>query len=245
MLDRHEERSSAEASRAAVVRRRRPCLGVQLAGDQVDGPEHSALVDGGLAQPGRQRRAARSAVGPGQSDRSPARRPSCRVRDRSSPHGRLLGPGRDRHPVRSRRPRHRAGLHHAALGDPRGPAVSRRTHHPLPPCRRRRGAHGAGDHVQSGVVRLERRPLIARQRPASARRRVLGRQHRLCPRPPMDIDAVSTRLLGNAAGQRPACAAGPVLRGRARGGVDAARSCFCCFTAGSAAMRWPIGRSPW
>jgi len=81
---------------------------------------------------------------------------------------------RDRHPVRSGRARHRAGLHHAALGNPGGAAVSWRACHQAPFGRWRVGVRGLGTHVQSRLIRLERRSGFARQRSASARGRLLA-----------------------------------------------------------------------
>src|SRR5450631_3737016 len=73
ILNRHEEHPAARR-RLAVVRRRRPRLGLQLAGDQDDRSQHFAAVDRGLAEPDRNGRPVVPAVGAGKPDCSASRR---------------------------------------------------------------------------------------------------------------------------------------------------------------------------
>ena len=69
--------------------------------------------------------------------------------------------------------------------------------------------------------RLGRRAGAAGQRSASAGSGLLGRQHRLCPGAPLDIDAVPARLLGSPSRQPPAGAFGNPVRRHSRHRMDA------------------------
>ena len=77
------------------------------------------------------------------------------------------------------------------------------------PITRRRDRHrlrpgGPCGHLQSADAELGRPQRAVRQRPDSARRILLGRQHRLCPGAQMDLDALPARILAGFAGGRAA-----------------------------------------
>ena len=70
------------------------------------------------------------------------------------------------------------------------------------------GSRRIGSDVQSGFRSTGMTGVPARQWLAASRLRMLGRQHRLCARPQLGIDAVPARLLGGASGDdRVVCSA--------------------------------------
>ena len=63
------------------------------------------------------------------------------------------------------------------------------------------GLAGLGSHVQSIGVQLERHERASRQCISIAGRRLVGRQHPVCPGAPMGLDTVPAHLLANIAGR--------------------------------------------
>src|SRR5260370_16807187 len=106
ILSRHEEHPAARR-RLAVVRRRRPGLGLQLAGDKDDRSHHFTAVDRGIEEPDRNGRPVVPAVGAGKSDRPSPRRPARRFRHPPAAPAHLPAILRHLHPFRPPRPSHR------------------------------------------------------------------------------------------------------------------------------------------
>ena len=136
--------------------------------------------------------------------RPEARRPAGRVLHLDPAPGGVFGAGRGRAAIRAGGQGDRARLHHADMGRDRRRHVPVGAHHAAARDRYRLRPGGPRGHLQSADAELGRPQRAVRQRPDSARRVLLGRQHRLCPGAQMDLDALPARVLAGIAGGRAA-----------------------------------------
>ncbi len=131
-------------------------------------------------------------------------RPAGRVLHVDSASDGIFRADRGRPAIRAGGQGDRARLYDAAMGRDRRCDVPVGRHHAAArarDCFRPRGPRG---DLQSADAGLARRQRAVRQRADPGGGVLLGRQHRLCPGAPLDLDAVSTRVLAGAAGGRTA-----------------------------------------